>query len=517
MLRPPARVGTLGLIGRQVSLAVLMAIGLCASMYGPALHAEISGEHPTARAFFYSATLLLALLAAIALASLRRRSSNVSRSHLVALLLAFTVLPLLAAIPLAQVVVDTRFLNLYIEMVSAATTTGGSLYAPARLNDSLHLWRAIVAWEGGLVIWVAAIAILAPLNLGGFEVAEGNTSLRHGGTGPNAIRVRNRSIDPEARVWRALGTLGPIYIGLTLVLWAVLVTLGERSVTALIHAMSTMSTSGITDGTGMANVGIGGEVAIALFLVFALSRQTFTTDMNRERSRHLANDREVWTAGLIVAAVTLLLFARHWVGAFEIGDVSDTEAALGALWGAAFTALSFLTTTGFESVHWEGAQDWSGLDAPTVLLLGLAIFGGGVATTAGGVKLLRIYTLYEHGRREMNLLVHPSAVAGMSGAFGRIPKGGIEGAWVFFMLFATSIAVVTLALTAAGLSFGAAMALGVACLTTTGPLAEIVLGGQGALNALGDGGKLVAGAAMVVGRLEALALIALLNPDFWRD
>ena len=76
-------------------------------------------------------------------------------------------------------------------------------------------------------------------------------------------------------------------------------------------------------------------------------------------------------------------------------------------------------------------------------MLGLTIFGGGVATTAGGVKLLRIYTLYAQGRHEMNMLVHPHSVAGNSGAVRRIPPGGIEAAWGFFMLFATSIAAVT--------------------------------------------------------------------------
>ena len=34
--------------------------------------------------------------------------------------------------------------------------------------------------------------------------------------------------------------------------------------------------------------------------------------------------------------------------------------------------------------------------------------GGGIATTAGGVKLLRLYALYRHGLREMDKLIHPT-------------------------------------------------------------------------------------------------------------
>ncbi|SFI29660.1 potassium transporter TrkG [Jannaschia pohangensis] len=498
---------------RRIPLLVVLAAALSASMFVPAIHAVVNDRHREAQAFFYAGTLLLALIGGIAIATVRTKPTNITRNHLIALLSVFTLLPALAAVPLTDIVPDTRALNLYVEMVAAMTTTGGSLFAADRLSDSVHLWRAMVAWQGGFVIWIAAIAILAPLNLGGFEVADGNVT-----RGADRIGGADGS-DPVARLTRATMTLGPIYLGLTALLWGLLVASGERAVTGLIFAMSTLSTSGITNATSLGEngAGLGGEMLIAVFLLFALSRQLFSTDMNRDHIRNLAQDRELRIGAMLIALVTVVLFARHWVGALEVGALADTEAALGALWGSAFTVLSFLTTTGFESLHWQEAQQWSGLGAPSVLLLGLAIFGGGVATTAGGVKLLRIYALYAHGRREMALLVHPSSiVSGRAGA-RRIPSGGTEAAWVFFMLFATSIAGVTLALTLTGLEFETAMTLAIACLTTTGPLAEIVLGGPGAINVLPDAAKVVAAMTMVLGRLEALALIALLNPDFWRD
>ena len=62
-------------------------------------------------------------------------------------------------------------------------------------------------------------------------------------------------------------------------------------------------------------------------------------------------------------------------------------------------------------LDWAEARQWSGLGTPGMILMGLAVIGGGVATTAGGVKLLRVYALYMHGRREMARLVHPSSVS----------------------------------------------------------------------------------------------------------
>ena len=46
--------------------------------------------------------------------------------------------------------------------------------------------------------------------------------------------------------------------------------------------------------------------------------------------------------------------------------------------------LSFLTTTGFVSEDWRATQLWSDLPEPGIILLGVAVMGGGIATTAGG-------------------------------------------------------------------------------------------------------------------------------------
>ena len=76
-------------------------------------------------------------------------------------------------------------------------------------------------------------------------------------------------------------------------------------------------------------------------------------------------------------------------------------------------------------------------------MLGLAMFGGGVATTAGGVKLLRVFALFKHGQREMERLVQPSSIGGAGQLARRFRRQGAFIAWIFFMLFAISIAAVT--------------------------------------------------------------------------
>lgn len=178
--------------------------------------------------------------------------------------------------------------------------------------------------------------------------------------------------------------------------------------------------------------------------------------------------------------------------------------------------MSFLTTTGFESADWQAAQDWSGLPTPGIILLGLAIVGGGVATTAGGVKLLRVYALYLQGYGEVQRLVHPSVVVGRRSDARRIRRKGAQIAWVVFMLFAMSIAVVSAVLSLLGVGFEEAFVLTIAALTTTGPLITVAAETPIDLAAQSDGVKLVLAATMVVARLETLAIVALMSPDLWQ-
>ena len=311
----------------------------------------------------------------------------------------------------------------------------------------------------------------------------------------------------------------PLYAGLTLALWMALSVAGEDSFVALCHAMSTLATSGITPLRGLpsAEAGIAGEALIALFLVLALSRATFARDHRAAASGLLAGDAELRFAGAILGTLTLFLFMRHFLGAADVDDASDLAAAFYALWGAFFTLLGFLSTAGWESLAWEQARSWSGLQAPGLILLGVALIGGGVATTAGGVKLFRLYALYKQGVREMERLVRPNSIGGSGSLARRIRRQGAYVAWIFFMLFAIALAALTVALAAGGTPLQDGLVYAVAALSNTGPLVAVASDRALDWASLGDAAKLVVAAGMVLGRMEMLALVALLNPDLWRD
>ncbi|MGD9864052.1 MAG: TrkH family potassium uptake protein, partial [Pseudodonghicola sp.] len=141
------------------------------SMWLPAIYAEVRKVHEVSQPFFFAGLLGLVGVTMIAIAMGARPSRHGSLGQLLALLATFSLLPAFLALPFYEALQTTSFLNAYFDMVSAVTTTGANLFEdPSRLDSALHLWRAQVGWMGGLLMWVAASAILAPLSLGGFEI-----------------------------------------------------------------------------------------------------------------------------------------------------------------------------------------------------------------------------------------------------------------------------------------------------------------------------------------------------------
>ncbi len=495
---------------RQFPTLAIMVLIASALMMVPTIHAAALEDWRVSRTFLYHGVFFFVMGVILGLSLANRRPKIAARYHLTTLLVAYVVLPLILAAPLAQVVPGLAFSDAYFEMVSSLTTTGATVFGtPGLLPETVHLWRAVIGWSGGLLILVAAFAVFAPLNLGGFEVGEGDGGRKLGRRAGSVEEV-------SARLLRVTRRIAPVYGIFTVLLTLLLIAAGDRPFVALCHAMATLSTSGISPVGGLAGgqSGMLGEMAIAIFLFAAVSHRALSFDLRRGQRPSFA-DPQVRLMLISVLGVTALLFLRSFIGATEIDRQDSIESALRAIWGSLFTVLSFLTTTGFESRDWRTMQFWSNLPAPGMILLGVAVMGGGIATTAGGIKLLRLYALYRHGLREMDLLVHPSSISARGTGEGLITMRGARVAFVFLMLFLSSIAGVMIALTATGLGFEQSLALAIAGLTTTGP-ASAVLGDAAGYGMLPPAARAILCVAMIVGRMEALVLIALFNPMFWR-
>lgn len=489
----------------------VVALGLSAGlMLLPAAHATVNGLYPTGRAFFYSAVILGVLTVLIALATADRRLRLPPQRHLSYLLGSYALLPIALSLPMLQAMPGLTLWHAWFEMLSAFTTTGATLFAPEDLSDTMHLWRAMIGWVGGFHLIVMALALLAPMNLVGIEGA----GARMSPSGDAVGRQIEQVADTGQRIRYYTLMLFPAYGGLTLLLWVGLLMAGDDGLVALSHAMAVLSTSGISPigGTEEAASGVLGEMIIAIFLIAALSRRILPAVAGLER-RVWRYDPELLTAGSILLVSVVAVFLTHVVGSY---DPIRFDLLANLIWGALFTALSFLTTTGFVSAGWQDAGLWSGVTPPGLMLLALSLVGGGIATTAGGVKLLRVYAVFRHGQRELERLIDPSSVGGRGGAARTLRSEGAQIAFIFFILFAIVIGAVTALLTLLTIDLEPALVLALGALTNTGPVTEILPGGMSVWADLTTGQQAVLAAAMVLGRLEMLAVLSFLTPDLWR-
>ena len=488
----------------------------------PIITAINQGLWAEAKAFGYAFvfTSIAALL--LTLAYQGRVSPAEARAEFLTLAGVLIVGPGVAALPIYFALPQASYEAVYFEMVSALTTTGASIFdRPGELSDPINLWRVLCGWFGGMIALTMAFALLAPRNLGGYEV---RGALDRGGSigrlrgMPKWAGGQKREAAGD-RIARAIRSITPVYLSLTAILTLLLIAVGQEPFKALASAFSLISTSGLqVSNDGMfADVGAKGEVVVVFFLVVAASRHLYRSEKSlSDRVSRFRADPETRVLIFVVVLVSLWLFLRHFFGALDITADADIVDPMAALWGGFFTALSFAVTAGVPSDSWETARSWSGLGNPGLVLMGLAIMGGGIASTAGGIKLLRAYALFKHGQREMERLVRPSSIAGSGVAKRGLRREGAQIAWVFLMLFLVTLALTMLALSLTGLRFELSLAAAVAALSNTGPVFGVAVIDGSWRTTLTPEARAILVAAMICGRVETLALIAILNPNLMR-
>ncbi len=492
------------------------------AMFVPMLYALATGDERTARAFFLGAAITVLAFGLTGIPFYGRTGISGPRSALLSLILFWVFAPMLGAVPFFVLAPHLGFVGAYFEMVSFTTTTTASqLETLGNVPPAFLLWRALACWIGGFVTLTAGFAILEPLNLGGFEIERArDPSRRNDATVGRALNRLIRADQAELgveRTVRAVRFIAPIYVATTGLLTMLFLFTGTKPSAALAHSMGLVSTGAVTiDDAGFAGQGsaIAELVAFAALLLVATRAGAMPS---REASFHSKARREEMTLlAVSLITVTSVLYLRHWIAAIELDQDSAPGTNIKAIWGALFMSLSFLTTTGYESSAWEAAREWTGLSNPGLILLGLAAMGGGAATTAGGIKLLRIAVLFRHTGREIDRLAHPHSVSREGAGDVSARRQGVLLAWVFLMLFILSLTVTAMALALTGLTFDQSILAAVAALANIGAALEFGGGEPVSYATMSDGAKLTLCAAMVVGRVETLALVTLLNPAYWR-
>lgn len=397
-----------------------------------------------------------------------------SSEGLIVTALAFLLSPLVMAYPLSGAGID--YPMALFEAVSAVTTAGLSIVPTLKDKPADFLFaRAWMQWYGGL-----GIVALLPLWL-------------EPGPLPRHLLGLNSQFEPLTSTWIYTRRIAAVYLILTVFGFLLLWFLSGDPFAALVHALAAISTGGFSslDG-GLAELGwpfAVGVIGVSVLgaLPFAVYLQATFRDLQGQ-----AMLKSSLVAGLMISAALVWQQGYRW----------DQ-----ALFHGLLTAFSAQTTAGFSTL--EVAT------LPPVaigLLLALMLSGGGLGSTAGGVKIWRLLVLFATLRQQLRRQVLPPH-AWMAWHLGKLP---LDDA-----LACRAQLVLCLYLLTAFFSWLPFLALGYDPLYS---LFEVIsaLGTVG-LSAGVTGAELpgllqwVLGLDMWLGRVEILAALVLFSPVTWRS
>lgn len=406
------------------------------------------------------------------------------------LVLFWGMVPAILSLPFLFLGPSTSLLSAYFESVSAFTTTGATRLVPDELPAILLFWRALVQWAGGVSVATFAIVIFAAVNQTGTGVHKSMLySLRNGELFSRLIGI-GRLV---AGVYLFLALLGFILMAFG----------GAPVFDALCLALSGISTGGLTPRAGPLQIYIPPFAATVLAILCVLGAMNLAVIWDYIRARSVRHSLRLFFnvehRALLVIFAGLILIGVWFAGFASFGDL---------ILDSAF----FVSSAGFQ-------YQVISLDLiPPVILITLALTGGSALSTAGGVKLIRILLLFRHLKVELSRLSHPSRVIPVKFRNQIIPDSAFLSIWMYFFAYTLAFGVGIAAFGVVGFSLDDAITTSAAMLSNVGPLLNLTLPESGLTYLQFTNGQMCVGIVlMLLGRLEVLAALALLLPNFWKQ
>lgn len=478
-------------IRAAIHIAAVFAIYLSLAMLLPAM-ADLYFGHEDWLVFAFSALFMGGLAMAVALATHGRPPQVTTRFGFLLVNLLWFTLAVAGAVPFLMSSLDMSITDAFFESVSGITTTGSTVingldHAP----PGILLWRSLLSFMGGLGVIALGLFLLPFLNIGGVSY------------------FKIESSDIEDRPFERFQTFAISLIGIYTTLVAACAisyaTAGMDGFNAINHAMTTVATGGFsTHDTSFVRYGdnpailwtgsifmfIGG-LPFSIMILFAV----------RGRLDAIRDPQIMVFAGCcVVFALAIGIYLR----------VSADIPFFQAITHSTFNLVSIITTSGFAS------DDYTLWGPFAVVCIFVAMFLGGCSgSTTGGIKAYRFLILFELMMNGLRRLVYPSMVQPVRYGDRTVDEDMQRAVVLFIASFLVLWGIATVLLGATGLDFVTALSGALTSLTNVGPGLGAIIGPVGNFSSLPDAAKWICSAAMLLGRLEILAVLVVFSPAFW--
>ena len=401
------------------------------------------------------------------------------------------VTPLFGALPFMLGATEASFTDAYFEAMSGLTTTGATVFTG--LDDLPHgllLWRGLLQWMGGIGIIVVAMVFLPELRVGGMQIFRSEGFDTFGKILPRAGQIAAR--------------ISVIYLALTMACAMTYSGLGMNALDSVVHAMTTIATGGFANrDASFGAYSAGAQYAASGFMLLAALPFVRYVQLTAGTARPLFIDPQIRAFLGAAAAFVAILVAWRLL----VTDARGEDAVRSTL----FNVVSVMTGTGYASRDY---MQWGAFPVAAIFFIGLV--GGCAGSTACSIKVFRYQLLFAAITAQIRQIHQPHGIFQPRYDGRPVSEDVISSVMVFFTLFIATLGALAAALGALGLDFVTAVSGAAAALANIGPGLGDRIGPAGNYADLDAAAKWMLAIAMLVGRLELLAVYAILTTAFWR-
>lgn len=384
-----------------------------------------------------------------------------------------------------------NFVDCIFETASGFTTTGSTILTDVEaMSKSLLFWRSFTHWIGGMGVLVFVTAIFSDKNTRTSHI------MRAEMPGPTLGKIASK--------WQfSVRILYGIYIGLTVLMFVLLLFGGMNIFESMVHTFGAAGTGGF----GIKNASVGYynsayiDYVIAIFMIlFGVNFNIYYLMIARQFTLIKDNSELKAYLGIVAAAVILIM-----VNIMPIySTVSDS------LRYSFFQVSSIISTTGYATADFCKWPLFS-----QMILVMLMFVGGCAGSTGGGIKVIRISIIWKCAVNEVKKAVSPRRVLSVKNDGKPLDNAVVNGVMGYMMVYLVVMVISMLIVSVDNFDFTTVSTAVITALNNIGPGLGMV-GPTGNFSAFSNLSKLVLTFDMLAGRLELFSMIAIFLPSVWR-
>ncbi len=419
-----------------------------------------------------------------------RDKSIFAREGFAIVALAWITMSAVGALPFIFSGVITNYTDAFFETVSGFTTTGASVISDVEVvPHSVHLWRSLTHWVGGMGVLVLVMAIVPN------DTGRSMHIMRAEMPGPIIGKLVPK-ITTTAKI------LYLIYVVFTLLEIVLLFIGGMPFFDSVFHSLGTAGTGGFSMlGDGLSSYSAYSQWVITVFmLIFGINFNIYYL-LLMKKFRSALKSEEMWTYFGIVAVATGVITAYIYPLFQSFGE---------ALRNSAFQVASLISTTGFATADfnlWPSA-------AKGILLI-IMFTGACAGSTAGGFKLSRVIILFKQIRANLRQMLHSRSVNSVKFEGKSVDTATVVNVTSYLAIYCLCYIVIFLLISVIdNFSVETNISAAASCFNNIGPGFDVV-GPMSNYSHFSNISTWILSGAMLLGRLEILPMILLFAPSAW--